>query len=226
MFPSDEEIATLKVFPDIESRSLEFKQSTDVPFTKILPTICAFLNGGGGNIVFGVRDNQEIVGIKTNDKRFDTFLLLFDNILHSNLIAATDGEPLHPDAIRTRCVPCWNELYLLIVTITPKPKVYQIKDGSIYHRLNASNMRISGACLYNESDLMVRLENAKRSIQDQYQGLLKKVENQMLESQRKVKELERDNEETMALLHSKILREKEEYVRHPGYLTYLTCGLL
>jgi len=226
MFPADEEITHLSVFPEIESRTLEFKQTIDVPFTKILPTICAFLNVGGGNILFGVKDNQEIVGIKTTEKRFDTFLLLIDNILHSNLIVATDGTHLEPDAILTRCIP-WKHLHILVVTIRPvEGKQYQLKDGSTYHRLNASNLRISASVMYNESDVLLRMENAKKSIHDQYQLILRQIENKMLESQETIKRLKKDNEETITLLHTKILQDVEDHVPKPGFLHYFLCGLV
>jgi predicted HTH transcriptional regulator len=228
MFPSNEELATLRVFPGIESRTLEFKQTTDVPFTKILPTVCAFLNVGGGSIVFGVKDNQEIVGIKTNDKRFDIFLLLVDNILHTNLIVTTAGEPIHPDSILTRCVPCWNGNSLLILDIRgEKGKQYQLKEGSRYHRLNASNMRVSGSNMYNESDVLLRIENTKQYIHEQYQAILQKVERQMMVTQKRMEEVQKEQEETIALLHTKILEEKDQVMmEQPRFFHYLLCGLV
>ncbi len=50
-----------------ESDRLEFKKST----TQMKPafeTLCAFLNGGGGVILFGVTDNGQIVGQHVGDK--------------------------------------------------------------------------------------------------------------------------------------------------------------
>jgi hypothetical protein len=182
---------------------------------------------GGGTIVFGVKDNQEIVGIKTSDKRFDIFLLLIDNILHTNLIVTTDGEAIHPDSLLTRCVPCWNGNSLLILNIVADVgKQYQLKDGSRYHRLNASNMRISGSSMYNESDVLLRIENTKQYIHEQYQAILQKVERQMLVTQKRMEDVQRDHEETIALLHTKILEEKEEIeIVRPSFVHYLLCGL-
>lgn len=223
MFPSDEELATLKIFPEIESRTLEFKQTTDVPFTKFLPTICAFMNVGRGLIIIGIKDNLEIVGIKPSDKKFDTFLLLVDNILHTNLIVTTTGGTLHPDSIQTRCVPCWNGNFLLFMMITAEEgKIYQLKDGSRYHRLNASNLRISGSSLYSESDVLLRIENTKQFIHEQYQAILQKVEKQMLVTQKRMEDVQRDQEETLALLHTKILEEKEEVLLEKPHFF---CGL-
>ena len=49
-----------------ESQVLEFKKST----TQLKPafeTICAFLNGEGGTLLFGVTDNGQILGQSVSD---------------------------------------------------------------------------------------------------------------------------------------------------------------
>lgn len=228
MFPSDEELATLRTFPCIESRTLEFKQTTEVPFTKLLPTICAFLNVGGGRIVFGVKDDLSIVGIKTTDKRFDTFLLLIDTILHTSLITTIEGKALHPDSLLVQCVPCWNGCCLVVLTIESEMgKTYQLKDGSRYHRLNASNFFVSGSTLYTETDVSHRVESTKQYIHEQYRILMKQLEKQVRSTQTKLAELQRENEETLSLLHSKIIQEKEDVlVKKFGFLHYMTCGFV
>lgn len=80
-------------------------------------------------------------------------------------------------------------------------RTYQLKEGSVYYRLNASNMRFSGSQMYTESDVAAKMEFTKRNLQAQYQEVLRRVEQQILE-------LKRENEETLGLLHGKILQEK------------------
>ncbi len=44
-----------------ESQQLEYKKSTS-NLRDILQTICAFLNGDGGNVLIGVEDSGNVVG--------------------------------------------------------------------------------------------------------------------------------------------------------------------
>lgn len=50
-----------------ESSTLEFKKSTG-QLKSAFETVCAFLNGSGGTILFGVTDNGNIVGQEVSDK--------------------------------------------------------------------------------------------------------------------------------------------------------------
>ena len=49
-----------------ESSDLEFKKST-TQIKAALETVCAFLNGKGGNILIGVKDNGQIFGQNVTD---------------------------------------------------------------------------------------------------------------------------------------------------------------
>lgn len=44
-----------------EGSNLEFKESTG-QLDRSMETLCAFLNGDGGNILYGVKDNGKIIG--------------------------------------------------------------------------------------------------------------------------------------------------------------------
>ena len=47
-----------------ESKTLEFKRElSSSNKEKMLQTIIAFVNGSGGNLVFGIDDNKNIVGV-------------------------------------------------------------------------------------------------------------------------------------------------------------------
>ena len=56
-----EKLAKLK-----ESSNLEFKESTG-QLDRSMETLCAFLNGDGGNILFGIKDNGKIIGQEVSD---------------------------------------------------------------------------------------------------------------------------------------------------------------
>ena len=61
-------IETLKsIASDGESNILEFKLSTS-SLKSIFETICAYLNGHGGVVLIGVKDNKEIVGQNVSDQ--------------------------------------------------------------------------------------------------------------------------------------------------------------
>ncbi len=50
-----------------ESQQLEFKKTTS-QLKPVFETLCAFLNGGGGTVLFGVTDNGQILGQQVHDK--------------------------------------------------------------------------------------------------------------------------------------------------------------
>lgn len=49
-----------------ESRNLEFKESTG-QLDRSMKTLCAFLNGDGGIVLYGVKDNGNVVGQDVSD---------------------------------------------------------------------------------------------------------------------------------------------------------------
>ena len=49
-----------------EGSNLEFKESTG-QLDRSMETLCAFLNGDGGNILYGVKDNGKIIGQEVSD---------------------------------------------------------------------------------------------------------------------------------------------------------------
>ena len=49
-----------------ESKNLEFKESTG-QLDRSMETLCAFLNGDGGIVLYGVKDNGNVVGQEVSD---------------------------------------------------------------------------------------------------------------------------------------------------------------
>jgi putative lipoic acid-binding regulatory protein len=70
-----------------ESDKLEFKESfVDKAFYKYLQTICGFLNSGGGNLIFGIKDNLDLVGLNLKNKSIDKMILRIDAIIREREI--------------------------------------------------------------------------------------------------------------------------------------------
>ena len=56
----------LKIIKKGECHTTEFKKSTEDITKDVYESICAFSNRDGGHILLGVRDDGEIVGIKSD----------------------------------------------------------------------------------------------------------------------------------------------------------------
>lgn len=56
-----------ELIADTEGGQVEFKKTTG-QLERGMETLCAFLNGTGGTVLFGVTDNGEIVGQEVSDK--------------------------------------------------------------------------------------------------------------------------------------------------------------
>ncbi len=235
-FPSDSDLQTLKVFPFPESDVLEFKQSTDVSFPKILATLCAFLNTRGGAMLFGIRDTtREIIGITGNIKHVDTFLLLIDNIFHSQLLTTLENEPITIENVKVHNITCHTNRPLIVIHATPDPgKQYKIKDGTMYYRLSASNYRIgTGIRVYTESDLIMKVNDYKVTMMKEYSVIIHSLKNRLEEANTILRSLEDKNTETVSLLHTKILHEKDQTETNMeiqsntrSIWSYLSCGYL
>lgn len=50
-----------------EGKSIEFKETTG-QLDRGMETLCAFLNGNGGTLLFGITDNGKIIGQDISDK--------------------------------------------------------------------------------------------------------------------------------------------------------------
>jgi hypothetical protein len=144
------------VFPLPESSTLEFKAGfQSSPQDKILATLCGFLNGGGGRLVIGVADDTcQILGIKT-DKVMDKFLLQLDNIYHQHLLQKADKTPLPLGTVTSEVVQAAAGKKILIITAAAEPgEKYMMKDGTVWHRLAASNYKETALpTVYTEGEL-------------------------------------------------------------------------
>ncbi len=87
-----------------ESDKLELKESfVDKAFDKYLQTICGFLNSGGGCLIFGIKDNLDLVGLNLKNKSIDKMILRIDAIIREREIVGinidSDIDSLNIDSL-------------------------------------------------------------------------------------------------------------------------------
>ena len=149
------DLTGLTVFPRQESNTLEFKIALNLSkefMTKIYATLCGFLNGVGGHIVFGIEDTYRTIhGLQCSGKEMDSYVVRLDQIYHDRMIVEESGASLAIGTISARFLdvassnPVEPPKKLIVVTAIPEPgKRYKCKDGTMWFRLSASNYRIQG----------------------------------------------------------------------------------
>jgi predicted HTH transcriptional regulator len=149
------ELTGLTIFPKPESNTMEFKIAfnfTKEFMTKIYATLCGFLNGAGGYMVFGIEDTQRtIYGLNCPTKEIDAFIVRLDNVYHDKTIVEENGNSVSIGTITTRVLDVYSnepsapsKKLVLITAIPVAGTRYKCKDGTMWFRLSASNYRIQG----------------------------------------------------------------------------------
>lgn len=219
------DLRSATVFPYPEGTHLEFKQGLGgCPFDKILATICALLNAGGGYLVYGVHDSGlQIKGINHSSADYDALLLKLDTIYVQCTIRCSDA-PSNPPAIgavKTALVAAARGKQLLVVTVRPEEgKRYELADGTRWHRLGASNYRERAVRpVYTEQELASAIqgerEKAKVAIQryaEDYNtvlGAAKEHLGKFETMQRNVAGIQKELTEIRELLYADILERKK-----------------
>lgn len=218
--PSHAEIAEMDHFIYPEGRHFEFKKSTKY-VDKVLPTICAFLNSDGGYMIFGIEDTTlKMTGVNITLKEIDNFILsVIDRIYHEMKIVRQDNkESINIHNITQETVKLKNGKYILIVKVVPEPGIhYQLHDGLVYHRLNASNMKIRNERIYTELEVDNIVNSYKRRIEAEYNIMINAMSNQLRDNMRLVSvigsskdSIKKSFDEVQELLYKRILAEKEQ----------------
>ena len=178
--PTDQELKVLKTFPYNEGRHLEFKSSIQCSKHKVLPTVCGFLNVGGGHMIFGVADDLTVNGFSATAKDLDTFLLYIDNIVRNGHVMKEDGDAIKPSQITTRLIRLDDARNILILTVVSEDGVrYQLKEGVIYYRMNASNYRVTNDRYYTDAQVAMMIRDKAHQIHKEYHGLLAGMEKEL-----------------------------------------------
>lgn len=166
------------VFPYTEDDTLEFKENfNEMSFTKYIQTICGFLNGSGGNIIFGIRDNGKNVGLQYDRKMLDKCLLRIDTITTSYMIIGTDKDSnVHnlTNNILPRIVTNSNKKNFIVVSVSKNTDVgltYQYK-GEVVHRLGASNYCAKAQSYYTE----ISVRDQQKKICKDYETIIERMQ--------------------------------------------------
>ncbi len=171
-------------FPYLESNIYEFKQSFDQNnFSKYLETICAFLNGQGGYLIFGITDDLVNVGVKLNQSQIDKTILKFDGIISGNKIIGNDQSnnilSLNHSSINTQVIENSRSDKFIIVKVNPnfsnaENKItYRLHNGKTYYRLGASNFYEKNEKFYTQTELDVQIKNLEDNCKKDNQKNLK-----------------------------------------------------
>jgi predicted HTH transcriptional regulator len=232
------DISTETIFPYPESTTFEFKEAfLAASKDKLFPTLCGLLNAGGGFMVIGVRDSDRaITGINPLSKDYDRFLLQIDGFMHQRMLRNhTDPtKPISHLVITSFLKTSLNKKTILVIQATPEPDTqYETNDGTVWHRLNASNFRqTTSVALFTQQ----QLDSAVQSVRDSYRNyefdknkefasvlaVSKELETRLKQSQRELSESKRVLDQTklelsetkkqleIEKLFSRILKEKEQ----------------
>jgi hypothetical protein len=191
--PSDDDIMTMDVFPYPEGKQFEYKNSLFI-VSKILPTICAFLNSEGGYMIFGIDDETlQITGLKATTKDVDVFILEnIDKMFHQKMIVnQSDLSGINPRNITARVL--WKgPKVIIIISVVPDEGVsYQINDGSVYYRANASNLKVRADRVITEHHMTNLLHTQKKQIMREYDMVIRTMTNESRRTNRYVQQLEK-----------------------------------
>lgn len=144
-------------------------------------------------MVIGVRDSDlAIVGINPLHKDHDRLLLQLDNILHGHLIRDHNvpSRGLPHTLVSTHCIKAKGGKNLLVITATAEEGTkYETSDGTVWHRLNASNFpETSTRVLYTRQQLDSLVSNAVASAEGKMKGALCSAKAIAENTQRRLKE--------------------------------------
>jgi hypothetical protein len=124
-------------------------------------------------MIFGIADDLAIKGFTASTRELDTFLLYIDNIVRNGAVLKEDNEVIKPEQITTRIIKLDNIHNILIISIVSEETAkYQLKEGVVYYRLNASNYRVTNNRYYTESQVTMMIRDKGHMIHKEYSGLI------------------------------------------------------
>jgi ATP-dependent DNA helicase RecG len=159
-----------------ESGSLEFKNSTG-SIVSGMQTVCAFLNSDeGGMVVFGAKDNGQLIGQEITDKTRKEIAVELNKI-----------EPY--TKIDVEYVPITKKQQAIVFVVHAGDKAPYTYDGRPFMRNQSTTMRMSQgvyADLYNKTNptLWENLTNNTCTIKDLDHARIKKVISMAISEQR------------------------------------------
>lgn len=107
-----------------ESLQVEFKKSI-AQIKAAFTTVCAFLNGSGGIVVFGAKDNGELIGQHVADK--------------TKLEIACEIKKIEPNAqISVHYIPIGHKLQVIALEVPPGKHIPYVYEARPYERTESS----------------------------------------------------------------------------------------
>ena len=109
----------------------------------VIKTIAAFLNSKGGNLFIGVSDDNEIIGLEVELKKFhngssDKFLLHLNNLINIKF------SEIITHLLDIKLINC-NEKLIIQVSVTQSPKEVFVDNTKFYVRANPATEELKGA---------------------------------------------------------------------------------
>jgi hypothetical protein len=168
-------------------------------------------------MIFGVNDDRRIIGFTATSKDLDRFLLFIDNIVRNSHIVKDTNETLKPGQISTRLIDLGNGRSVLVIIVdSDGDHSYQLKDGVVYHRLNASNFRVTTTRYFCETQVSQMIHDSKKMVKHEYESLITGLRKDLSDEEDRATGLAtelaaavRDLSETNRLLVTRIMRDKE-----------------
>lgn len=118
-----------KLIQEGESHHLEFKKST-AQIKPAFETVCAFLNGKGGFLLFGVKDNGELIGQQVSD--------------NTKQDIANEIRKIEPNApIEIHYVRLENHHQIIVLEVHTGSHAPYTYDGRPYERITSSTSRMT-----------------------------------------------------------------------------------
>jgi ATP-dependent DNA helicase RecG len=118
-----------KLIQQGESHCLEFKKST-AQIKPAFETVCAFLNGKGGYVLFGVKDNGELIGQQVSD--------------NTKQDIANEIRKIEPNApIEIHYVHLENHHQIIVLEVQAGKYAPYTYDGRSFERTTSSTSRMT-----------------------------------------------------------------------------------
>jgi hypothetical protein len=220
--PSDDELSKLTIFPFNENTIIELKRNFCED--KLESTICSLLNNGYGigHIICGVDDDGIIMGVDRSRKEIDTYILKIDEIFHHSKIVSSEYKPLKPHNIIVRIINCRSNKPLIIITVNADTNTnYQLLNGEIYYRANASNYKIKNMRLFTELDVKNNIRQIRNDTVIEFQKI---ISNMKKEHIKQIYNLTMERDINYNLLSNKIIQEKNKIEKkNKPFMCSLIC---
>jgi ATP-dependent DNA helicase RecG len=132
-----------------ESNKVEFKTTT-TQIKSIFETICAFLNGDGGTVLIGIKNNGQIIGQKATD--------------NTQQEIARELNKIEPHAeIDISYIPLENNQQIIAITVKSGTRIPYVYDGRPFLRNQSTTIRMPRDkyehLLYEKRPIFIRWES-------------------------------------------------------------------